>query len=69
MKVRLLTAAGEFVHEALILPFLIAPEVILWGSRIFVYRSAVDKDGMKTWNYHEGLLYPLIDGVTELKEG
>jgi len=63
MKIQLLTAAGELVHEAAILPFLIAPEVILWGTRVFVFRGSVERDET-VWRYHEGLLYPLIDGVT-----
>lgn len=70
MKIRLLTMAGEFVHEATIAPFLVVPEIILWGTRVFVVRGSVtlpdevQGDGSFVWNYYEGVLYPLIDGLT-----
>lgn len=46
MEVDLFTQGGEYVVTALIAPFQIMPEVLNWGSRVFVKRE----DGQ----YYEG---------------
>ena len=38
MKVILTTRDGGFVHESTIPPMTPPPEVIVWGTRVFVYR-------------------------------
>ncbi len=48
-KVKLFTRGGEFVIEIEVLPFALMPEVIQWGTRIFVREN--DE------RYLEGFLY------------
>lgn len=36
MTIRLLTAAGGFVSEAVVPDFTPPPEVIVWGARVFI---------------------------------
>lgn len=38
IKVRLYTSEGSNVAEVYVLPFTEPPMVLMWGSRIFVYR-------------------------------
>lgn len=35
-KVQLFTAAKEFVTEVLVAPFQKPPDVLIWGSRVFI---------------------------------
>lgn len=64
MKIKLLTRDGGFVHQAEIPPFAPPPEVIGWGSRIFVRRdeSESDRERVITVVYREGLAYVLTEG-------
>jgi hypothetical protein len=41
LKVKLLTASGEFVFEHDLPPFDKPPEVIIWGSRVFRRKTTV----------------------------
>ena len=43
MIVKLFTQSGGFVHEAMAPDFKVPPDVILWGSRMFV-APAVDHE-------------------------
>lgn len=63
MKIKLFTRDAGFVHEADIPPFLLPPEVVTWGSRVFTKddRSIVEADGSRTVRYTEGILYPLTE--------
>lgn len=56
MRVRLYTRDGGYVTTAHIPPFDPAPEVILFGSRVFVKAatSQVDGDGQLHYRYEEG---------------
>lgn len=36
---KLLTRSGELVHEFIMMPFQLMPEVCLWGERVFVLRE------------------------------
>lgn len=40
MKVRLLTAGKELVLDATIPPFNMAPDVLMWGTRVFINMDA-----------------------------
>lgn len=40
VKVRLVTREGELASEVEIPPFKVPPEIIIWGSRAFVWRGA-----------------------------
>lgn len=35
VRVRLETGDGQFVSDVLVMPFKVAPDVVLWGSRYF----------------------------------
>lgn len=58
MKVKLFTRGGGFVREAEIPPFVLQPEVVTWGARVFVqddtYTMTDDAVG-----YVEGMAYAL----------
>lgn len=41
---KLLTRSGELVHEFIILPFQLMPEVAIWGERIFVLRKPFEQE-------------------------
>lgn len=45
MKIKLFTRDGGFVRDAEIPPFVLMPEVMLWGSRIFVRNIFMDTTG------------------------
>lgn len=53
IEIRLLTQAGDYVTAVSVPPFRIAPDVIRWGSRIFVL---TDHD-----EYREGLEWVSLD--------
>lgn len=53
IEVTLYTREGQEVTQVTMPPFLIPPEVILWGSRYFVLR-----DG----RYIEGMCWPILEG-------
>lgn len=65
MTVKLFTRDGGFVHEAAIPPFNPPPEVIGWGSRVFVrgadYDGTIQFDDVGTTivNYTEALCFVL----------
>jgi hypothetical protein len=66
MKVRLFTKDGGFVHEQEIPPFNDAPDVIIWGLRMFVGPnidgpvSAQYRDADDTYVYEEAFAYALV---------
>lgn len=59
MNVKLLTAAGEFVRDATILPFKTAPDVIIWGSRVFIKNGGASVVGEDVIYYHEAFAYTI----------
>lgn len=69
MRIALLTNKGEFVYECEIPCFMVPPDSITWGSRIFIrnenvmFKNAVDALG-KTVGYVEGFHYTLPDTRT-----
>lgn len=52
VPVPLYTASGGYVHTVLVLPFILKPDVILWGNRYFVLRI---QDG-EAFGYYEGFV-------------
>ncbi len=56
MTVKLYTRNGGFVTEATIPPFIEAPDVVLWGNRVFTYYEAVP-DGW--YRYNEVFCYAI----------
>ena len=64
MRITLKTKNGGFVRTAEIPPFALPPEIIMWGARMFVRDAAQLGDADAPVEYLEGLMYPLIDGVT-----
>jgi hypothetical protein len=64
MKVKLVTRDNAFVRDGDIPPFQPPPEVITWGSRVFVHGLAHRPDAKNNTSglpevYFEGLAYPL----------
>jgi len=59
MRIELRTRDGGIVHDAEIPPFEPPPEVVSWGTRIFVHQGN-DTDGGPE-QYREGLLWPLVE--------
>lgn len=70
MKIKLITRDGGFVRDAEIPPFTPPPEVVTWGTRVFVHGLAHHPDALKRGHrddspsplplaYIEGLMYPL----------
>lgn len=56
MRVKLLTRDGGFVKEFEIPPFMIPPEILVWGSRSFVLQPSGE--------YREGMAYYCLEGTT-----
>jgi len=40
---KLLTRTGDLVHEFIMLPFQLMPEVAIWGERIFVLQKPFEQ--------------------------
>lgn len=59
MKIKLFTRDGGFVRDGMLPPFLIPPEVISWGARVFVLDATQMGDADDPTHYKEGMLYPL----------
>lgn len=59
MKVKLFTRDGGLVRDGEIPPFHPPPEVISWGSRVFVWNDEYTLDDPDVVGYVEGLLYPI----------
>jgi len=59
MKIQLLTRDHGFVRDGEIPPFRPAPEVITWGSRVFVHDETANVEDPEVEVYIEGLAYPL----------
>lgn len=65
MKIRLETLGGGFVGEWEVMPFVLPPKVMSWGSRTFVLDEAKSpKDALL---YIEDLNWVLLDGFTAKK--
>ena len=56
-SVRLVNRDNQFVEEVVIPRFNPPADVVLWGSRFFIYRD--DENGQRT--YREGMLWPVLD--------
>jgi hypothetical protein len=70
MRVQLETRDRGFVHAAEIPPFVPPPEVISWGTRIFVHsrvHAPVDSDLSEPEIYIEGLLWPLVEVPADVR--
>jgi hypothetical protein len=64
MKVQLETRDGGFVHAVEIPPMSPPPEVISWGTRVFVHRYAHTSGSQQVFEpeiYVEGLLWPIVE--------
>lgn len=62
MKVRLETSGGELVTEREIPPFNTAPDVLLWGSRVF--RECTPdgpRDPGEAFVYREAFAFAIVD--------
>ncbi len=63
MKIILQTRDGGFVGAAEIPPFHPPPEVVTWGSRVFVHELAhhahIHRSASAQWVYVEGVAFPL----------
>ena len=51
---KLVTRNGELVHEFVMIPFQLLPEVCIWGSRIFVLKQPFTQ---KFGEPHEAIYY------------
>lgn len=67
MKVPLKTRFGDHVCTVTVPPMTPAPEVIMWGQRIFI-RQGEDKDPNAIPEYREGLAWFCPPGTTDPKE-
>ena len=47
MKAKLLTRDGDLVHEFDLPPFQLLPEVMFWGSRVFILREPFTQSSSK----------------------
>lgn len=79
-KVRLETDEGFLVGYALIPPFIMRPDVLLWGDRLFInWKNHVDckdkdiipwQDEKGCWIYREGfgvyIVNPVVGKIEEL---
>ena len=63
MKLKLMTRDGGFVRDGEIPPFTPPPEVITWGSRVFVHEHAHRPGAVPLTDvpltYVEGMAYPI----------
>lgn len=59
MKVELLTRDHGFVTRGEIPPFQPPPEVVTWGTRVFVRDDTLNVEDHEVIVYREGLLYHL----------
>ena len=61
-RVRLQTSNGAFVHEQTIPPFNAAPDIIVWGLRLFrrTDLNEIDEHGVHVSVYSEGFAYALV---------
>jgi len=60
-KVRLITIHNEFVADVVIPRFNPPAEVLIWGSRCFVFRThRVDNDPRGKRIYQEGMMWPVL---------
>ena len=60
MRIQLFTRSGDFVHKAEVLPFVLMPEVMMWGSRIFVRN--IFKDTTECFGYTEACPFVIMEG-------
>ena len=58
MTVKLETCSGTFVTWAVLLPFKVVPDVVTWGTRIFVYDRAltINESSARIPTYREALV-------------
>jgi hypothetical protein len=62
MRVHLFTRDGGFVHEVSIPPFHPPPEIISWGSRLFMCDDGrTERDEAVPVRYVEGKPYVVLD--------
>jgi hypothetical protein len=62
VNIKLITRNGDVVLETTkepIPPFILPPDVILWGSRVFIYSRIVER--VTTMVYVEAFAYTLGD--------
>jgi hypothetical protein len=56
LRVRLETRSGAFVHDPLIPPFVLLPEIVCWGARMFVIHDRdkkIYREGIAWWVLNE----------------
>ena len=61
IPVKLFAKGGGFVANVTIPPFNEPPDILLWGTRCFVYDDAATKDAEPPLHYTEAFYYAIPD--------